>query len=303
MAQSVDSSGGRRSPRSLRLLNETDWAWRERGPTPRAVRALGVRADELRRAPAGVHAWTDGRLFLKPVGCIAEHAWVCEVYATWTATHVRVPEPVMARGPGESGWSSDGWGAQVLIGARDTEPHELDKVKGASDAFHACIRDLPRPGFMDDRDDPFAFGDRLAWEGIEPEGDEETLAVIERLRRNLAPVAGRPQVIHGDIVGNVMLAAGHVPAVIDWPPYFRPVGMANAIAVTDAVTFRTAPLSLLEEWSSGADWNQLLVRALLYRLGPTGIFAVRNRLMGILVTHVQRVLPVVDAVISMVEQA
>jgi hypothetical protein len=151
---------------------------------------------------------------------------------------------------------------------------------------------------MDDRDDPFAFGDRLAWEGIEPEGDHETLAVIERLREHLAPVAGRSQVIHGDILGNVMLAGASVPTVIDWPPYFRPVGMANAIAATDAVTFRGAPLSLLDEWSSGADWNQLIVRALLYRLGPTGIFAVRNRLMGILVNHVERVRPVIDAVIG-----
>jgi Phosphotransferase enzyme family len=301
MALSEDCTGGRRPPRPLRLLDHADSAWRESGPTGRAVRAFGVRAGELRRAPAGVHAWTDGRLFLKPVGCIPEHAWVCEVYANWTATHVRVPEPVLPRGPGEAGWSSDGWGAQVVIRGRDTGPDELDRVKEASDAFHACIRDLPRPGFMDDRDDPFAFGDRLAWEGIEPEGDEETLAVIERLRKYLAPVAGRPQVIHGDIVGNVMLVDGHVPAVIDWPPYFRPVGMANAIAVTDAVTFRAAPLSLLDEWSSGEDWNQLLVRALLYRLGPTGIFAVRNRLMGILVTHVRHVRPVVDAVVSRLE--
>jgi hypothetical protein len=104
--------------------------------------------------------------------------------------------------------------------------------------------------------------------------------------------------MHGDILGNVMLVDGHVPAVIDWPPYFRPAGMANAIAATDAVTFRTAPLSLLDEWASGEDWNQLLVRALLYRLGPTGIFAIRNRLMGVLVTHVKRAAPVVDAVVS-----
>ncbi len=258
-----------------------------------------------------MHTWTDGRLFLKPVGCTPEHAWVCEVYANWTATHVRVPEPVMPHGPGETGWSSDGWGAQLLIPGRDTEPSELDKIKEASDAFHECIRDLPRPDFMDDRDDPWAFGDRLAWEGIEPEGDEETLAVIGRLRRHLVPVSARPQVISqgglaavsrpdvdGDILGNVMLVDGHVPVVIDWPPYFRPAGMANAIAATDAVTFRGAPLSLLDEWSSGKDWNQLLVRALLYRLGPTGIFAIRNRLMGILRTHVECVASVVDAVVS-----
>jgi hypothetical protein len=248
--------------------------------------------------PTGVHTWTDGRLFLKPVGCIPEHAWVCEVCANWTATHVRVPEPVMPNGPGETGWSSDGWGAHQLVRGRDTQPGELGKVRQASDAFHACVRDLPRPAFIDDRDDPWAFGDRLAWEGLEPEGDDETLAVIERLRRHLAPVSGRPQVIHGDILGNVMLSDADVPVVIDWPVYFRPAGLANAIAATDAVTFRGAPLSLLDEWSSGADWNQLLVRALLYRLGPTGIFAIRNRLTGILVTHVKRVAPVVDAIVS-----
>lgn len=81
----------------------------------------------------------------------------------------------MPHGPGETGCSSDGWGAQLLIRGRDTD-----------DAFHACIRDLPRPGFMDDRDDRWAFGDRLAWEGIEPEGDDETLAVIEDMCRLLS---------------------------------------------------------------------------------------------------------------------
>lgn len=151
---------------------------------------------------------------------------------------------------------------------------------------------------MDDRDDPWAFGDRLAWDGTDPEGDHETLAVIERLRRHLAPVSGRAQVIHGDILPNVMVLGDGMPAVIDWPPYFRPAGMATAIAAVDAVTLHAVPLSLLDDWATGKDWNQLLIRALLYRLGPTGIFAVRNRLQGNLVTHVQRVRPVVDAVLS-----
>jgi hypothetical protein len=96
----------------------------------------------------------------------------------------------------------------------------------------------------------------------------------------------------------VLVKAGHPPAVIDWPPYFRPVGTANAVAITDAVTFRDAPFTLLDAWETGAEWNQLLVRALLSRLGPTGVFAARNRLMGSLVRHVERVRPVVDAILS-----
>ena len=57
-------------------------------------------------------------------------------------------------------------------------------------------------------------------------------------------------------------------------------------------------MSLLDEWETGQDWNQVLIRALLYRLGPTGLFASRNRLMGSLVTHVERVRPVVNAILS-----
>ena len=283
----------------VRLLAEADWAWRERGPGPRALTAFHVRADALRRLPGGAgHAWTDGRVVLKPVGCVPEHAWVCEVYSGWDSDAVRVPEPVRPRGGAEA-WSVDGWGAHVFVPGRDADlAGELPWVKAASDHFHEAVRHLTRPAFMDTRDDPWAFGDRLAWEAAKPVGDEETLQLIGQLSEHLAPVTSPPQVIHGDILPNVLVADGLPPAVIDWPPYFRPVGMANAVAATDAVTFRGAPMSLLDEWRTGEDWDQLLVRALLYRLGPTGLFAAERRLMGSLVSHVRRARPVVDAVLS-----
>lgn len=224
---------------------------------------------------------------------------MCETYAAWDSEDVRVPEPVEPRGVDDVAWSADGWGAHVFMPGRDVElVGELARVKEASDAFHHSIKSLPRPDFMDVRDDPWAFGDRLAWEAAEPEGDDETLDVIRRLREHVVSVGTPAQLIHGDILPNVLVADGLPPAVIDWPPYFRPVGTANAVAVTDAVTFRGASLSLLDEWETGEDWNQLLVRALLYRLGPTGLFASRNRLMGSLVTHVERVRPVVEEVLS-----
>lgn len=285
----------------VRLFEPADSDWRRNGPTPGAVRAFGADATQLRPLPggAGGYTWTDGRLVLKPVGCAPEHAWVCEVYAAWDSTEVRVPEPVEPRGSAQNSWSSDGWGAHVFVRGRDVELSlEIARVRDASDAFHRCVAPLGRPDFLEHREDPWAFGDRLAWEDAEPQGDAATLDVIERLRGHLAPVDATAQVIHGDILPNVLLADGLPPAVIDWPPYFRPVGFAAAIAVTDAVTFREAPMSLLDEWSTGPEWNQLLVRALLYRLGPTGIFTARNRLMGSLVTHVQRVGPVIDAVLA-----
>ncbi|MBA2559383.1 MAG: TIGR02569 family protein [Propionibacteriales bacterium] len=282
------------------LFTAADRKWRSSRPTPTAVRAFGARAKSLERLPGGQgHAWTDGRLVLKPVGFVPEHAWVCEVYAAWSDHDVvRVPEPV-APAASEAAWSIDGWGAHVFVPGRDAELlREIAVVKAASDAFHTYVSHLPRPAWMDTRTDPWAYGDRLAWEGAAPEGDEATREVIDRLRARLSPVASSAQAIHGDILPNVLISERHSPAVIDWPPYFRPAAFAKAIAVTDAVTFRAAPLSMLDEWAEGDDWDQLLIRALLYRLGPTGFFAARDRLMGSLVTHVQRIGPVADAVLS-----
>ncbi|RYP88683.1 TIGR02569 family protein [Nocardioides guangzhouensis] len=294
------ATADRPHPPALRLLDASDWEWRRRGPTRRAVRAVGARGEDLRRLPGGSgHVWTDGRLVLKPVGCVPEHTWVCEVYAAWRSTDVRVPEPVAPDAPGAAGWSVDGWGAHVLLPGWDTEPlAEVERVREAGDAFHDAVRDLPRPAFPDDRDDPWAYGDRLAWEDAEPDADPATLAVVERLRAHLAPVPAPDQAVHGDLLPNVLVHDRLPPAVIDWPPYFRPAATALAIAATDAVTFRGAPLSLLDDWATGPHWDQLLVRALLYRLGPTGVFARRNRLMGSLVTHVDRVVSVVDAALD-----
>lgn len=282
----------------VRLMGDPGAEWRERGPTAKAVRSLGIDADELRRLPGGAgHVWTDGRLVVKPVGCVPEHDWVCEVYAGWVSGAVRVPEPVQATG--SASWSVDGWGAHVFLVGRDTDLlAELEVVKEAGAAFHRAVAALERPEFMDHRDDPWAYGDRLAWEDVQPEADEETRGVIEELLERRRPVTTPSQAVHGDLLPNVLVGDGSAPAIIDWPPYFRPHGFGEAIAVQDAITFRGASMDLLDSWRTGPDWDQLVLRAVLYRLGPTGVFARRNRLMGSLVTHLERARPLVAAVLD-----
>ncbi len=203
------------------------------------------------------------------------------------------------RGGAGDGWSVDGWGAHVYLPGRDAELlREIGVVKQASDAFHDAVRRSRVRDFLDSRDDPWAFGDRLAWEAVGARGRCRDSDVIERLRGHLAPVCragpGDPRRHPAQRAGRGRACAGHhrLAAVL------QAGGDGQRVAATDAVTFRGASLSLLDEWATGEDWDQLLVRALLYRLGPTGIFAVRGRLMGSLVTHVERVRPVVDAVLS-----
>lgn len=59
---------GRDSAESIRLFDDADLAWRQAGPSPRAVRAFGVRDATMQRLPGGAgFNWTDGVLVPEPV--------------------------------------------------------------------------------------------------------------------------------------------------------------------------------------------------------------------------------------------
>lgn len=73
--------------------------------------------------------------------------------------------------------------------------------------------------------------------------------------------------MHGDLLGNVLFADGLPPTVIDWPPYWRPAGLGAAIAAVDAVCWHGLPLGRLGALGDDvAEWSQLLVRALAFRI-------------------------------------
>ena len=172
----------------------------------------------------------------------------------------RVAAPVRAV---DRRWVVSGWHAWRVV-AGEPDPRRCDEVLDVAEAFHAAIADLPRPDFLDARDDPWSYGDRVAWgERPTPAGD-----LIERLAGARGDVDLPAQVVHGDLLGNVLFAAGLPPAVIDWPVYFRPALWAQAIAVVDAVTWHGAPDDLLRRRSHPA-WGQLLRRALIYRIATS----------------------------------
>lgn len=230
----------------------------------------GSPADHLRRLPGGQgQSWRFADVVLKPVGCRAETEWVVDVLDSWPDdAAVRVPHPLRAD---DGSWVYDGWAAHRWVEGRDVRlPDELELVRRASDDFHRVVQRLARPAFLDDRSDPWSYGDRVAWEGATPQGHEATRHLLEVGLAALQPVSGAFQVIHGDIGGNVLVAEGMPAAVIDWPPYFRPVGFALAVAAGDAICWSGAPLSLLDEWSDVPEWDQLLLRAIIYRVATRG---------------------------------
>ena len=74
------------------------------------------------------------------------------------------------------------------------------------------------------------------------------------------------QLIHGDLGGNVLFAGASPPAVIDFSPYWRPPGLALAVAAVDALTWSGADPAILDALDGEPELDQLLARAHVGRL-------------------------------------
>ncbi|MGW0554057.1 TIGR02569 family protein [Streptomyces sp. NPDC002926] len=205
-------------------------------------------------------AWRSGTLVLKPVATAPETAWRAGVLHHLPETPgFRVARPVPAA---DGSWAAHGWEAWRLIGG-SSDPHRADDVIRAGEAFHAALADLPRPRFLGVRDNPWSHAERLAWQETRQAPD---FPLLEPLLAALRPVSAPAQIIHGDLLGNVVFEPGLPPAIIDWPPYWRPAAWASAVVAVDALCLYEAGPGLLDRWAHLPDWRQLLVRALIFRI-------------------------------------
>jgi uncharacterized protein (TIGR02569 family) len=200
---------------------------------------------------------------LKRSGLAEEAAWRAEVLSALPESgDFRVARPVRTR---DGEWTAGGWEAWYEVpGDPDVTRH--DDILATLTAFHAALAGFARPAFLDARDDPWSYGDRVAWQELPVDGPAVWVEPLERLGRVRRAVDLPAQPVHGDPPGNVLFADGLPPAVIDWPVYFRPTAWSAAVTATDLLTWQGAPPDLLDRWAHLPAWNQMLVRALMYRI-------------------------------------
>ena len=205
-------------------------------------------------------SWRVGRLVLKHVGTdpvtAEELRWLGT--AVESTPSVRVAAPVPAT---DGSWVVSGWAATPFLEGAPAGWRWGD-VLDAGRALHRSWARLPRPSFLDRRRSPWDIGSRRAF-GEEPM-DVATPGLrplVDRLAAVLRPVPEASQLVHGDLGGNVLLADGLPPAVIDLSPYWRPPGWALAVVAVDALVWSDADFGVF----AGLD-PQLLLRAMLYRL-------------------------------------
>ncbi|MFN2494786.1 MAG: TIGR02569 family protein [Pseudonocardiaceae bacterium] len=234
------------------------------GPPEHVRAAFGARGEELAPLPPGP-AWRCDDVVLTPVDGAVQAAWVAQTLDTLQVEDVRLARPLRSS---DGRWVVGGWSAtRYLVGQPGPR---YDEVIAVSLRLHVATAALPRPRFLDDRADLWTVADAVAWgerdAGELPPGGGELAAEMADLVTARRPVALHPQVVHGELFGNVLFTESAPPAVIDFVPYWRPPEWAAAVIAVDALAWGGADPDLLRRWMGLPEWPQVLLRALLFRM-------------------------------------
>jgi uncharacterized protein (TIGR02569 family) len=217
-------------------------------------------------------AWRVERVVLKPADSVREGRWFAEVYDALTGPGFRVPRPVRAL-TGDwvaLGWTAYRWVPGAAADWSDVSPRWPDMV-AVSHALHAALTGVPVPPWRATVENPWTIGDEVAWGERDPDPllgpDAGPLAgQVRRLLAALRPIDLPSQLIHADLAGNVLFAHGLPPAVIDFSPLERPAGLPLAVVAVDTLMWQRASREVLGYLSGEPELDQLLARALVYRL-------------------------------------
>jgi len=239
-----------------------------RPPQAEVLSAFGVVGEPAPVEGGRGSSWRAGDLVLKPADLSApELEWQAEVLASISHDGFRVPLPRRAR---DGSLVVASWCAHEAFEGRHQERRWAEVVT-VGERFHAALSEIPRPGFIARRRDPWAVGDRVAW-GELPTAEFAHIKHLSRLGASLRPIEAPSQLVHGDLTGNVLFDDHLPPAVIDFSPYWRPAPFASAIVVADALVWEGADETILGAVKHVEDFDQYLLRALIYRTATDRLF-------------------------------
>ena len=160
----------------------------------------------------------------------------------------------------------DGWQAWERLEGEHLPGRWLEKIEVCLQ-FHQAIAHLPRPSYFDRREqNPWVIADKVTWGEMQLEHHPHILPAVEKLRGCLREINEEPQLIHGDIGGNILFSGKLPPAIIDFSPYWRPVAFAVGVMIVDAIVWEGADFSLMEAGNIFRDFEEYLVRAELRRV-------------------------------------
>ncbi|MDQ2584829.1 TIGR02569 family protein [Saccharothrix yanglingensis] len=231
-------------------------------PPPSHVRAAFGARDAEPELIDGGPAWRCGDAAIRPAGKPAEATWVAKTLDALDVDNLRVARPLRST---DGRYVVGGWAATKYLSGQAEPRH--DEVVEVAVKLHQATAGLTRPRFLDTRTDLFATADRCAWDEEKTElAPDLGGRLFELYAAHRKPVTAKPQVVHGDLFGNVLFAGDAAPAIIDFTAYWRPGSYGAAVVAVDALAWGGADHGILGRWAHLEEWPQVVLRAVLFRL-------------------------------------
>jgi uncharacterized protein (TIGR02569 family) len=202
-----------------------------------------------------------GTTVLKPLESEVEANWIINTLHQIEEKGFRVPRYLAST---NGTFLVDGWVAYEFLPGKRLKGRWKEK-RAVLEDFHLSLKAEPHPRFFDERMDCYSLADRMAWGELAIKCHKRLVPAVKKLASHIRPLRLPNQVIQGDS-GNILFSRDAPPAIIDFSPYWRPVGFSLAVLIVDALVWEGASDSIIESFSDVRYLDQLLLRAELRRI-------------------------------------
>ncbi len=204
---------------------------------------------------------------LKKVENAEELLWIAKTLENITNKKLRLQKYLKSK---NNKYIEKGWSAYKFLEGKHYNKNWKRK-KEVSELFHNIFKDIKKPGFINNRINPWSLADKMTWGEIPIKIHPKIRPYADNLVKHISPIKLKSQVIHGDIQGNILFSKGKSPAVIDLSLYWRPADFALAVMVVDALVWEDASRNILKLFKGKKEFTQLLLRAELRRILEIGL--------------------------------
>ena len=227
--------------------------------------------------------WRCDRAVISRADEPARAAWIAKMMAKMRPAGVSVSRPIVSS---DGRFSVSGWRARTFLSGHRAP--RFDEMATAALRISEALRGEVRPTVLApptlsgpwEENEIFAAAEQAAFsedpsvwlsagldlDSVPRQDIAQALGKAAELSHLRGELAEPDQLVHGDVLGCMIFDGTADPVLTDFVPTFRPAGWPVALLIVDAMAWANGPDALLQRWAHIPGFDELVVRAVLYRV-------------------------------------
>lgn len=218
------------------------------------------------------YGWRVGEQVFAQVAHPDRAAWSSRVRENLQADGVRIVRPIRST---DGRFINAGWRANHYVAGNLSR--RVDETVAAALRLDNALEsvDIPDSFYEIDAADVYSVADHCAWAkepleqlefNLDIPAQETAHELIERISRLLKSIDAPRQVVHADMFATTIYAGNQAPTVTDLVGVAHPKGYTAALTIIDALIAEVTDESIIDRFRHIENIDQLLLRALAYRV-------------------------------------